>query len=281
MKISVLTPSFRSGKSIERAILSVINQNYTDFEHIIIDGGSMDETLGILQKYSHLKWISEPDKGQSDAMNKAFALSTGDIIVYLNADDYFEPGTFEEVETIFLSFPTTDIAVGNIYTIEEGLKKPTRLFNSEYRFNRIILPYKYGFPYNPLGYFYKRYIQEKCGLFPVNEHLVMDYWFVLRAFHNSRIFKSGKVFGTYVGSENNKSSLHKCNLNKIVFQFMKSCSLKTKSVYWVRFTSYVIEYKVIREIKEGLKYILYLLIRMEYTTYFNFKEKGFKNLVKK
>lgn len=89
LKISVVTPTLNSCEDLEIAIRSVIDQNYTNFEHIIIDGGSIDGTIELLNKYKHLTWLSEPDDGQADAMNKGFDLTTGDIIVYLNSDDYF------------------------------------------------------------------------------------------------------------------------------------------------------------------------------------------------
>ena len=86
----MLTVSFNSGPFLEKAIQSVIQQDYQNIEHIIVDGGSTDTTIKILKKYSNLTWISEKDSGQCDAMNKAFSLSSGEIVVYLNADDYFE-----------------------------------------------------------------------------------------------------------------------------------------------------------------------------------------------
>src|ERR1700748_3664539 len=117
MKISVLTPSYNTGKYVEREIQSVINQRYESFEHIIVDGGSKDDSLAIFKKYDHLIWVSEPDKGQSDAMNKAFNISTGDIIVYLNADDEFAPNAFTEIITAFKNKPDTDMVVGNLVYI--------------------------------------------------------------------------------------------------------------------------------------------------------------------
>ncbi len=85
-KISVLIPSFNQGKYIEENIQSVLNQNYPNFEHIIIGGGSSDNTVGILKKYPHLIWVSEPDEGQSDALNKGVDMATGDIIGWINSD---------------------------------------------------------------------------------------------------------------------------------------------------------------------------------------------------
>ena len=105
-KISIVSPSFNQGQYIEEAIQSVLNQGYENFEHIIIDACSTDNTLEILKKYSHLKWISEPDEGQSDALNKGFKLATGDIIGWLNVDDIYLSNTFKDVgHGYFLSMP--------------------------------------------------------------------------------------------------------------------------------------------------------------------------------
>ncbi|HEX4373429.1 MAG TPA: glycosyltransferase family 2 protein [Puia sp.] len=100
MKISIITPSYNQGRFLEDAIRSVIGQDYPDFEHIIIDNCSTDDTIGIIKKYPHLKWISEPDKGQSDALNKGFKLASGEIIGWLNCDDFYLPNSFKKVNEI-------------------------------------------------------------------------------------------------------------------------------------------------------------------------------------
>jgi glycosyltransferase involved in cell wall biosynthesis len=94
MKISIITPSYNQGRFIEDAILSVLSQGYADFEHIVIDNCSTDNTLDILKKYPHVKWVSEPDQGQSHALNKGFHRSTGEILCWLNCDDFYLPGAF-------------------------------------------------------------------------------------------------------------------------------------------------------------------------------------------
>lgn len=98
LKISIITVSFNQGQFIEDNILSVINQNYSNVEHIIIDAGSTDGTLDILKKYDkHLNWVSEPDKGQSEGLNKGFKKATGEIIGWFNSDDRIPPGTLHKV----------------------------------------------------------------------------------------------------------------------------------------------------------------------------------------
>ena len=86
--ISVITPSLNCAAYIRECIESVLAQDYRNFEHVIIDAASTDETVDILKAYPHLKWISEPDRGEADALNKALRMARGDIIGWLNTDDY-------------------------------------------------------------------------------------------------------------------------------------------------------------------------------------------------
>jgi len=107
-KISIITPSFNQGKYIEDTILSVLLQGYPDVEHIIIDGGSTDETLEIVKTYAQslAKIISEPDNGQSEAINKGMRLASGDILTWLNSDDMLAPGA---LAAIAMAFDVNDV----------------------------------------------------------------------------------------------------------------------------------------------------------------------------
>src|SRR5262245_60443486 len=96
-RISIVTPSFNQGQYIAETIESVLAQKYPDVEHIVMDGGSTDSTLDILQRYPHLHVISESDRGQADAINKGFRLVTGTIWGFLNSDDTLLPGTLARV----------------------------------------------------------------------------------------------------------------------------------------------------------------------------------------
>src|SRR4030042_198392 len=110
--VSIVTPSLNQGRFIEETILSVKNQTYPRIEYIVIDGGSSDGTLDILNKYSDsLIWISERDKGQSDAINKGWKMSKGEIIAYLNADDTYMPGAVETA----VRFLADNMDVGLVY----------------------------------------------------------------------------------------------------------------------------------------------------------------------
>ena len=124
-KISVVTPSFNQGRFIEDCIKSVLDQNYPNFEHIIVDNCSTDGTLEVLKKYPHLKWIFETDKGQSDAINKGFRRSTGDIVAWLNSDDFYCENVFWKIVEIFLKNPQVFWIYGNSYFVDEKGKKIT------------------------------------------------------------------------------------------------------------------------------------------------------------
>ena len=100
-KISIITVTWNRAKLLEEAIKNVIDQNYPNYEHIIIDNASNDGTIDILKKYPNLKWISEPDRGQSEAMNKGLKIATGDIFAWMNDDDLYPEGTFDLINKEF------------------------------------------------------------------------------------------------------------------------------------------------------------------------------------
>ncbi|MEO5891108.1 MAG: glycosyltransferase family 2 protein [Ferruginibacter sp.] len=105
-KITIVTPNYNYGHFLEQTILSVINQGYANLEYIIIDGGSTDNSIEIIKKYErHLAyWVSEPDKGMYDAINKGFDRSTGDIMAWLNSDDMYFPWALKVVSEVFAGF---------------------------------------------------------------------------------------------------------------------------------------------------------------------------------
>lgn len=119
-KISIVTPSFNQAQFLERTILSVLNQNYPNLEYIIIDGGSTDGSVEIIKKYEKYLtyWVSEPDKGQSHAINKGFQKSTGEIHAWLCADDLYLPDSLIKISRLFAK-NGADLVYENFYFIDE------------------------------------------------------------------------------------------------------------------------------------------------------------------
>ncbi|WP_143315761.1 glycosyltransferase family 2 protein [Clostridium sp. HBUAS56017] len=122
LKISIITPSYNQGKFIEATILSIKNQSHKNIEHIIVDGGSSDDTLEIIKRYDgtyNMRWISEKDEGQADAINKGFCMSNGDIVTWLNSDDTYNDGALEFVNKYFSENVDDQFIYGPANTIDE------------------------------------------------------------------------------------------------------------------------------------------------------------------
>jgi glycosyltransferase involved in cell wall biosynthesis len=168
-----------------------------------VDGGSTDGTVDILNKYDHLKWISDPDKGQSDAMNKGFKMATGEVIGYLNADDFYEPNIFLTIISIFKT-SNEDRLVGDIL-IERSDRIEKRTPSTKYQ--EVIDYSKDLFPANPVSYFYRRRVQLAYGDFPIENHQSMDLDFLFYAYKYFKIKYVPMEFGTFFLDGENKTSV--------------------------------------------------------------------------
>lgn len=147
LKISIVTITLNRREFLLKAIESVLAQNYANFEHIIIDGGSTDGTVEMLKRFPHLIWISEPDSGQADAMNKGVRRITGDVFAWLNSDDTYPVDTFSKVASYLTDWPNVAMIYGrcNLVNQQGHLIGRTRMHDFDLRrmllgFNNINTP---------------------------------------------------------------------------------------------------------------------------------------------
>jgi glycosyltransferase involved in cell wall biosynthesis len=177
LKISIITPSYNQGCFIEETILSVINQTYSNVEYIVIDGGSKDNTVDIIKKYSSQidYWVSESDDGQSHAINKGLEVATGDIVTWLNSDDqYFSSNVVSEVNSFFNNYENASACYAdNVYVDSVGdilyLRKAPIYFSHK------ILK-KWNFIHQPTVFLRKGVIDEVSLRNELNFVMDYDYW---------------------------------------------------------------------------------------------------------
>lgn len=178
-KISVVIPSYNQAGFIERTLLSVLNQNYPNLEIIVIDGGSSDGTVELLERYSdQLTYVySGPDKGQSDALNHGFSKASGDIMAWLNSDDLHLPGAMHAAAETFKEFPDASVVFGDWWSID-GEDCVTDI---HYAFDFSLGHFIYeGFHLNSQAMFWRRSAHRRFGEFDVDLHRTMDYDLILR-----------------------------------------------------------------------------------------------------
>ncbi len=171
--LSIITVVLNGEKYLEQTIQSVITQSYDNYEYIIIDGGSVDRTLDIIQKYDESidYWISQPDNGISDAFNKGIKLAEGELIGIINSDDWYEPGVFEKVVQLYNSI-TPDVICAGVQFWESN-QKVIRCFSD---INNIIRETSI----HHSGVFIKKSVYESFGGFNTGYKYAMDYELLLR-----------------------------------------------------------------------------------------------------
>ena len=190
MIISIITATYNSGKTLRDTLESVLRQTYSDYEHIIIDGASSDDTLAIVRKYAarykgRLRYISEPDKGLYDAMNKGLALAAGDVVGLLNSDDFYTSDDILERVAAAMSDTTIDAVYGDIHFVHDpDLTKCTRYYSSK-SFRRWQM--RFGFmPAHP-SFYCRRSVYLQYGFFDTSYRIAADFESLLRFLFVHRI----------------------------------------------------------------------------------------------
>ncbi|MDU1889870.1 MAG: glycosyltransferase family 2 protein [Dysgonomonas sp.] len=190
MKISIITTTFNSATTLRNTIESVLCQSYPNIEYIIIDGASTDDTMSIIKEYEPLfagrmRWISEPDKGMYDAMNKGIAMATGEVVGILNSDDFYTSDNVIETLIRELEISEVDAVYGDIHYVKDGdLSKCVRHYSSA-NFRRWKM--RMGWmPAHP-SFYCRRSVYEKYGTFDCSFKIGADFENLLRLIFVNRI----------------------------------------------------------------------------------------------
>ncbi len=173
-KVSIVTPSFNQGRFIEETILSVLSQDYPNLEYWVVDGASTDETLDVLRRYEgRLAWISEPDGGQSEAINKGFQRATGEILAWLNSDDVFLPGAIHKAVSFLEANPDVMMVYGEGYLMDEaGIVTRRFPFTEPFNLWRLV---HFGDYILQQTVFMRKRIFDEIGMLDESLHYGMDW----------------------------------------------------------------------------------------------------------
>lgn len=201
--VSIITPSYNQSRYIEETIQSVIGQNYAKIEYIIIDGGSNDGSIEIIKRYdgSLKDWISEPDQGQTDAINKGFARTNGEILAWINSDDTYLPTAVSEAVDFLIKFPDVGMVYGDANLIDENGKVIGKFPARQTDYKRL----RRGYVHIPQqASFFRAELWKKVGPLDPSFYFAMDYdlWvrisrlapirYLPKTWANFRIHGSGK-----------------------------------------------------------------------------------------
>ncbi len=201
-KISVVTPSFNQGGFLEQTILSVLGQGYENLEYIVIDGGSTDESVPIIRKYAGqmVLWVSEKDFGQADALNKGFSRATGDILCWINSDDFLLPGALLRLAAEFRE--EDDLVYGGCLSFSETGRKCVINRPPEHNYEQLCLM---DYIVQPSS-FWRRSLWEKTGPLDTSLHYAFDWEWFMRAAQFGKFRRSETIFSAYRFHAAHKSS---------------------------------------------------------------------------
>lgn len=253
MKLSLITVTYNSSITLRDTFQSVLNQTYPDIEYIIVDGASKDNTVSIIKEYEskfqeRMKWISEPDKGLYDAMNKGIRMATGDVVGILNSDDLFmDNRVLEDIAKAFDA--STDAVFGNLYFVnQEDVNQIVRVWKgSPYK------SFKSGWhPAHPTFYV-RRGAYEKYGVFDTSFNVSADFELMLRLIEKHGIrtkYLDRYMVRMRMGGESTKSIKNIIKGNRNIMQAFHKNGISVSPLYPV--------YRLLPKVIDRIMYMLRL-----------------------
>lgn len=228
LKFSIITVSFNQGQFIRDNIESVLSQNYSNFEHIIIDGGSKDNTISILKEYQHLNWVSEKDKGQSDGLNKGFRKATGDIIAWINSDDTLAPQALKHINNFFINNPEKFVLTGNQVIIDKNGNKLRIIPAKSFSYDQLLNTRYCSVMQNST--FFRREVLLNVGYLDEKFHYTMDLELFIRIAQKYKSYIINEDLAHFRIWEDSKTVSSQ-------FEFFKEIRLVKKKHHALLFTS--------------------------------------------
>jgi glycosyltransferase involved in cell wall biosynthesis len=257
MKVSVVTPSFNQGQFIGRTLQSVAVQSGAQIDHVVVDGGSTDNTIDVLKNFGGgVHWLSEKDNGQADAVNKGIRGTAGEIIGWLNSDDIYYPGTISRVVAFFEAHPEVDVTYGMADHIDAHDNAFETYPSESWNFERLK---ETCFICQPAAFFRRRVV-EKHGLLDDNLHYCMDYEFWLRLGSAGVQFGylQDKLAGSRLYAEN-KTLGSRIKVHAEINDVLKKLFGKVPDRWLWNYTHAVVEDKVDR-LKQPRRFAFYMLV---------------------
>ncbi len=190
--VSIVTPSYNQALYLEQTIQSVLEQDYPRIEYIVVDGGSTDNSFDIIKKYNDrlAYWISEKDSGQAEAINKGFARAKGEILAWLNSDDYYLPDTISTVVKCFDENPEVVMLYGDMLAVNGNGQTINVLKYRQYSLQDLLCFQIVGQP----SVFFRRSALEKTGLLDTSFHFMLDHHLWIRLAQQGRILHVPQVW---------------------------------------------------------------------------------------
>lgn len=196
MKITVVTPSYNQAPFLEETIKSVLDQDYPDLEYIIVDGGSTDGSEEIIRKYAGQLawWVSEKDRGQTDAINKGFARATGDVLAWLNSDDTYLPGALNAAAKVLSAHPEAGLVYGDANYIDEAGRVIGRFPAAQTDYARL----RRGYVHVPQqSAFFRAELWRKVGPLDPSFYFAMDYDLWVRLAREAPVIYTPKLWANF------------------------------------------------------------------------------------